>query len=58
MKVKELVEKAILIDEIKIYKGKFLFAGHPIKIPDEYLESEVAQFFATNFGDVLIINIV
>lgn len=58
MKVKELIEKSVLLDEVKIYKGKFLFAGHPTKVPDELLEREVAQFFATNFGDVLTINIV
>lgn len=58
MKVKELIEKAGLLDEVKIYKGKFLFVGNHTEIPDEYLESEVAQFFATNFGDVLIIKIV
>ena len=58
MKVKELIEKAGLIDDVKIYKGKFLFAGHPIKIPDEYLESEVKEFFVINFGFVLSIEIV
>lgn len=58
MKVKELIEKARLMDEVKIYKRKLLFAGHPTKIPDEYLESEVKEFFEINFGFVLNINIV
>lgn len=58
MKVKELIEKAGLIDEVKIYKRKFLFAGHPTKVPDELLESEVKEFFVINFGFVLNINIV
>lgn len=58
MKVKELIEKARLIDEVKIYKEKFLFACHPTKVPDEYMESEVKEFFVTDFGFVLNINIV
>lgn len=57
MKVKELIEKAGLIDEVKIYKEKFIFAGHPTKVPDEYLESEVKEFFTSSFGFVLNINI-
>lgn len=58
MKVKELIEKSVLLDEVKIYKEKFLFAGHHTKVPDEYLESEVKEFFVTDFGFTLNINIV
>lgn len=58
MKVKELIEKSVLLDEVKIYRGKFIFAGHPTKVPDELLESEVKAFFTSSFGFVLNINIV